>query len=378
MPRTKNRSINVIESFKGMAATANSHKSIESYLALAPLPPPFAAIRQFIVFHKTPLLETLQQEKIRAAGYKLTNDNLVTFDVKIPKAGSHEIIAGVLVVLPGSQSNISRITTVSYTNFWNAAIKPLARRIYPDAIPVFFKQEEIETALISLEETLGSSFRVRIADVTSKEERLFSQRAARKSYDTERRWTDMPIQDVFSQAKERDQWFTGLRFLIQRRRGSTDIFYQVGSGRLNKYGEASFDTYYSEITSSMINSLELSASQRLTLLDKRGIRERNYKPGKPIEISYEYDAFGQIEAVRRFGKIVSGYPNSTKAVFHSNPYYHASVADFLDGSSFDVWVLSSSRVVIIPQAKSSAQAFERFIAHIFTNFGEGTVNEFIS
>ncbi len=374
MPKIKN--MNLIEAFKGIVANADSHLSVESYLSMAHRPPQFASIRQFIVFHKVPIFQTIQRKSADFRYFSLVNDSPVTFEVKIPGNRSRDSMNGVLAVLPGSQPNTSRVTTVSYSNFWNEVVKPLRRKLYPDGMPLFFRQEEIESALNDLEESLGKDFRVRIADVTSKEERFSNNQAVRKSYDTERRWTDLPIHDVFSQAKERGQWFTGLRFLIQKRKGNTDMYYQVGAGRLNKYGEVSFDSYYSEIASVLLNALEYSAVQRLELLEKRGIRERGYKPSKPIEISYDYDAFGRVEEVRRFGKIVFAYPNSTKAVFHSNPYYHASIADFLDGSSFDVWVLSSNRVVIVPQAKSSSQAFERLITHIFANFGEGVVSEF--
>ena len=346
MPKIRHMSL--IEAFNGIVTTADSHSSIESYLSMAPRPPQFASIRQFIVFHGISLLQIIKQKSADFRHYDLINDDPVTFAVEIPKSRSHDAINGVLAILPGSQPNTSRITTVSYSNFWIYAMQPFRRKLYPDGMPLFFRQEEIELALVSLEESLGQDFHVRIADVTSKEERSSDNRAIRKSYDTERRWTDLPIQDVFSQAKERGQWFTGLRFLINKKKRDSDVFYQVGSGRLNKYGEISFDSYYSEIASALLGSLELNAVQRLHLFEKRGIRERGYKPSKPIEISYDYEAFGQVEEVRRFGKVVSAFPNSTKAVFHSNPYYHASIADFLDGSSFDVWVLSSSRVVIIP------------------------------
>lgn len=58
------------------------------------------------------------------------------------------------------------------------------------------------------------------------------------------------------------------------------------------------------------------------------------------------------------------------------PYFHASIADVLDGSSFDIWVASPSRILIVPQAKASATAFVRLISHIFSEFGEGDVAEY--
>jgi hypothetical protein len=378
MPGSKINSSNLVEAFKGIASIADSHESIESYLSFAPRLPQFAAIRQLIVFHKEPLPQIIGQKAGKTTRIELIKSTPAVFYINIPDRKARTSTRGIIVILPSSQPNISRITTISYTRFWNAGVRPLARKIYPRAMPVFFTQEEIQSAFTAFEDAVGDTLRITIADITSKEERHSHSSALKKMYDTERRWTDLSIRDVFSQALERSQWFTGLRFLIHQRRGKSDAFVQAGSGRLNKYGEISFDSNYTEITTILLRVLESSASKRLKLLEKRGIRERNYKPSKPIELYYKYDAFAQVEEVRRFGKIVSKYPNATKAVFHSNPYYHASVADYLDGSSFDIWVLSSNRVVIIPQAKSSAQAFERLITHIFSNFGEGLVNEFAS
>jgi hypothetical protein len=369
---------NVIQTFKGLAYSSESNEAIEIYLTMAPQLPRFAYIRQFIIFHKMPLKDALIKKLADFPCLSLVNENPIVFQVNIYQKANKKSLEGVFVILPGSQPNISRLVTVSYTDFWAGAIKPLVRKIYPDGMPVFFRQDEIELALVELEKVYGSNYRVRIADVTSKEERPSRQDYVRKSYDTDRRWTDLSIPDVFAQAKERGQWFTGLRFVIQQKRKNLESYIHRGAGRLYKYGEISVDSHYQETTSALLASLEAHVSQRLILLEKRGIIERGYEPSKPIEILYDYDAFSRVEEVSRFGKVMLTYPNSTKAVFHSNPYYHASIADFLDGSSFDIWVLSANRVVIVPQAKSSTQGFERLISHIFSNFGEGTVNEYSS
>jgi len=112
------------------------------------------------------------------------------------------------------------------------------------------------------------------------------------------------------------------------------------------------------------------------MLRGRGIRERRYAAGSPIEIEYSAEIFSDEEEVRRFGDVISKYPHSTRAVFHPNPYYHASIADFMDGSSFELWVLSPRRILIVPQAKSTEQAFQRLISHIFFEFREGEVHEY--
>jgi len=58
------------------------------------------------------------------------------------------------------------------------------------------------------------------------------------------------------------------------------------------------------------------------------------------------------------------------------PYLHASIADFLDGSSFEIWVVNPRKVMIVPGPKCSVAALMRFTEHIFTHFGEGEVGEY--
>jgi len=52
------------------------------------------------------------------------------------------------------------------------------------------------------------------------------------------------------------------------------------------------------------------------------------------------------------------------------------VSDGYDGSSFDVWVLSSDHFAIIPQLKASEAAVERLVHYVFDRFKEGEVKEY--
>jgi hypothetical protein len=379
MPMHKVKPESFIEAFKGMAQMAASPRVIENYLAMTQKLPQNAFVREAIIYHKQPL-EDILKEKLSYSPYiSITENNgFFIFRYNKPRSAKKDSVSGVFVILPSNQENLSRITTLSYGQFWYEGVRPILKKIYPYAMPVFFRQEEIEAALLEFENSLGGDYRIRITDVTAKEERQTSQNSEKKFYDTNRKWTDLPIKDAFIKAKETGQWFTGLHYQVQRRRKNSDQFLSQPqcSGRINKYGEISFDAISEKVTAGLIAPLEYFVSERFTLLDKRGLRERGFKPSKPIELLFDYEAFANVEEVRRFGKVIASYPNSNKAIFHSNPYYHASIADFLDGSSFDVWVVSSDRVVIIPQAKSSVPAFERIISHIFSKFGEGQIHEY--
>lgn len=360
-----------INQFLDFTSTAETPAAIEGFLSLLPRIETYTAIRQFVIFHQGDLVKTLSNRLSKLFGnFELINPSASVFQISIPIKAEAKYIKGAFAILPSNRSNLYRITTISHSSFWNRSVRKIGLKLYPYIMPIFFKQNEIRDVLLFFEQSLGSEYQVRIADATMKSKRK------KLETDTERRWTEISIDDIFDEAIQRGFWFTSLKFLIKKRLRDSSRFRTVVSGRIYKYGEVHFDWYFNEITSYLIKPLESLAAERLSLFNNRGIRERNYKVGFPIEIEYKNDIFSDVLQVQRFGEIISKYPDASKAVFHANPYYHASVADFLDGSSFEIWVLSPGRVMIVPQAKSSTQAIERLISHIFSEFKEGIVGEY--
>jgi hypothetical protein len=85
--------------------------------------------------------------------------------------------------------------------------------------------------------------------------------------------------------------------------------------------------------------------------------------------------FNKDQNLQAFRKLVERFPYSSKALYHANPYFHASIADFKDNSSYDVFIANPKRILIIPQIRTSIEALERFVSFIFFEFREGTVKE---
>jgi hypothetical protein len=361
------RSINTIEK---IVLTADESGVIDTYLSMQQKFPLHVAIRQYLIYHDGDLEMTILH---KFSGWyhslQIANPSASVFRLFISSADD-EPKTGFFAILPSDKPNIYRLLSVSFSQFWYRAIRRLVKELYPEAMPVYFRQTEIQDALTSFEHQLGSKFRVRIADVTMKGKR------ENRFYDTERLWTDLSISESFEKALERNLWFASLRFIVQQKEEKFGNYRNIASGRLYKKGEIFYDFYHFEITSYLISVLVDYSAKRFQLLSKRGIRERNYEAGFPLEIYYKDEVFSDLEEIHRFAETIQKYPNATKAVFHGNPYYHASIADFLDGSSFEIWIVSPSRAIIVPQARSSTQAFERLITHILYEFKEGKVNEY--
>lgn len=360
-----------IGAFNNFALIADSSEAIDTFLAMQQKLPMHVAVRQFIIFHDGDLEMTiLDKFKGWFHSLELVNPTASIFRLSSLNDENENPNSGFFAIISTNKPNIYRLLSISFSKFWYRAIRKLVKDLYPEAMPVFFRQDEVHDALVSFEQQLGSKFRVRIADVTMKGAR------GNRFYDTERLWTDLSVSESFESAIERNLWFTSIRFIVQQQTSQPNVYRKIASGRLNKKGEVFYDFYHFEIVSSLIEVLIEHSANRLQLLSRRGIRERNYQPGFPLEILFGDESFSDMSEIHRFGEVIQKYSYASKAVFHGNPYYHASVADFLDGSSFEIWIVSPSRTIIVPQARSSAQAFERLITHILYEFKEGKVNEY--
>ena len=371
MQRNQLRGDQAIDIFNNFASTTDTADAIDTFLSMQQKLPMHVAVRQFLIYHDGDLEMTIL-DKFAGRFHSLdhVNPTASVFRLSTLNVDDETLNTGFFAILPSNRPNIYRLLSISFSQFWYRAIRRLVKGLYPEAMPVFFRQAEIQDALISFEQQLGPKFRIRIADVTMKGTR------GNRFYDTERLWTDLSVSESFESAMERNLWFTSLRFIVQQQTSQPNGYRNTASGRLYKKGEIFYDFYHFEIVSYLLTVLIEYSANRLQLLSRRGIRERNYQPGFPLEIFYEDEVFSESAEIHRFGEAIQKYPNATKAVFHGNPYYHASVADFLDGSSFEVWIVSPSRTIIVPQARSSTQAFERLITHILYEFKEGKVNEY--
>ena len=62
--------------------------------------------------------------------------------------------------------------------------------------------------------------------------------------------------------------------------------------------------------------------------------------------------------------------------YHVDSHIHLSLVDYTDGSSYDIWVLSSDRLTIIPQIRASGASLRRLVNHIFERICEGRVEQY--
>ena len=75
-------------------------------------------------------------------------------------------------------------------------------------------------------------------------------------------------------------------------------------------------------------------------------------------------------------KAIASMPNIGINEHHVNPYIHLSLIDYMDCSSYDIWVLVSDRVAIIPQLSATDASMGRLVNHMMEKFGDATIEKY--
>tara|TARA_R110002111_G_scaffold86003_2_gene134757 strand:- start:642 stop:1733 length:1092 start_codon:yes stop_codon:yes gene_type:complete len=125
----------------------------------------------------------------------------------------------------------------------------------------------------------------------------------------------------------------------------------------------------------LAKGLHERVQERQLLFDRRGADKSPTHASRPIEIKYETHLFEDKQQNHRLVRVLSRLPNAGVSVFHANPYLHASVVDYIDGTSCKIWVTDSSAITVIPGRKSTSSSLARLCNHINVEFREGRVTE---
>jgi hypothetical protein len=151
----------------------------------------------------------------------------------------------------------------------------------------------------------------------------------------------------------------GDRLLVQLRRDAGATYY---SGEFSLFEKV------------VVAGLVRAAAERRDLLRDRE-RRRNAPTPRPLAVRTRGDTFGAAEAIFELLDVLERQPDTGVAVFHRNPYLHATITDYSDGSNFDLFVNHSDEVVVIPGYKASLGALARVTDVVGERFAAVEVTE---
>ena len=97
---------------------------------------------------------------------------------------------------------------------------------------------------------------------------------------------------------------------------------------------------------------------------------------EPVIINFERDIFADPARNKDHIDALASMPRSGISVYHSNSYIHASLVDYSDCSSYDIWVLAGDKLAIVPQLSASESSMGRLVNHIFEKMGGGRIERY--
>jgi hypothetical protein len=283
---------------------------------------------------------------------------------------SQRRVSGSFVVAHPTNDPIYIVLFVSEPRFWTEGMSPFLDSLYPTATHPFLTQSELLDLLGNVQRAVKPRG-VRILELTSKQ-RL---RKARKRFQSVREWTDREFSAVFSEARESNMWFSSVSFdIVTEEPGhiaSTGVH-----AKLSKYGYFRCDQDFQLFERTIIRDLIRISAQRLKFFSNRDrLSTPNHAPS-PVQIEYDVEVFKTPEQAKRLVDAMRRFKHGTCTVLHANPYVHLSVVDNIDFSSADLWVLSKTEILLVPEIKASDVALRRIVNHIFENFREGKISEY--
>ncbi len=237
--------------------------------------------------------------------------------------------------------------------------------LLPDLCKVFLRTRELRNSLDSfVREVKGVSLRV--LEYVSRSI-IECPKSTKKRVRTNRQWTDEDYSDVFNKLAEGKQWLSSIKLEAL---GSS-----FASVRICKDATFCCHKGFSFFFDNLIRYISSSIIQSRDFFDRRDRQNSPTGMSRPLRINYKEDIFADKYQNHRLIKTLSRFKDSCISVFHPNPYLHASICDYLDGSSYEIWVTTSSSILLIPRYKATAQSIERVCNHICDEFEEGIIEE---
>lgn len=300
---------------------------------------------------------------------------------KKSRRGSY-MIDGRFVVFKHSEPNIYIVLTHEKSEFVNNALRSFLNKYYPRISATFINSYYMRDIFSKLEGYVNKEYENMELLAT----RFFAKsrvaHKGRKKPGSEGHWDYMDYRDAFSLAFESNTWVSSIDFIIQpKEQDYKDAFeYERYKNmrvmaKVTRNGLVQCDSQFRLIYKTIIWEIAKKASKDSAFFDNREISKEKQQKPKPFVIEYTDDVFKNKTENRRLIGALQKIENSSLSVMHPNPYLHALFVDYKDGSSYDIWVLSDSRITIVPQLRSTIASLQRLCDYIFRGFREGVVKD---
>lgn len=343
----------------------------------------------FVVVSKKNLKELIQSwhsSKFRIEFGTLGSNNKI-FSIRISRntQGKKVDEFGSVLIIKSPVKEVYFVMTDESNEFVHTVLRPFLNSYYPDISRVYINSAELQLMLEKLEtvtkgkvvvEKVIAYSRIPYEQkeyILSEEEDLFmkERRMNKRKRQAAVIYTQKPYRESFAEAVANDQWVDKVQFnLVDKSRVLLEGYVsRSGLIRMSR----SFYPFYQTLSPLIIDIIQ----KKFELYSNRARKKDNRSPS-PLVIEFDHDIFRDVALNHRFIDSLNAMSYVSLSVYHSNPYVHLSLVDYLDGSAFDIWVLSADRITVVPQLRASEASISRLMNHIFETFREGTIKEYVA
>lgn len=257
--------------------------------------------------------------------------------------------------------------TIESNKFFSRVLLPFIKHLYPKASMTFITHKRLKKLLEEFQ--IKNQFADLI--ITRASQRLrFEEEGKHKKIVPMVSWPDMELKEAFDWVYQNNGWFQTLQFEARRNsRVLTNVsFTRQGVIRTNRL--------FSEVFESFILPVCKTIHENIQIFGHRSRLENENLSAKPLMIEFETEQFIDVSDNTKFIQAMKRFKSSSISILHGNPYIHLSIIDYFDGSTFDLWVLKSNQLVIVPQMKGTILSIKRLINHIFDTYAEGRIKDY--
>jgi hypothetical protein len=244
--------------------------------------------------------------------------------------------------------------------------KRLRQYLFPDLYQAYLRTSEVLRGLHRLADQL-SGYSIRVREYVWRS--LIDDPDSVKRVRTDRQWTDEDYTTVFDKLVQDRAWLSSLKLEL---RGP-----ERAVGKIWRDGSFACRAGFSLFARSVLPSLRIAVVGSRDFFQQRDRTTSPTGRPRPVRIEYSNPVFSDKRQNHRLLRVLGKLRDSGLSVFHPNPYVRASVVDYQDGSSYDIWVTTDTGILIIPKRRASAASMERLCDHICDEFEEGNVKEFV-
>jgi hypothetical protein len=186
-------------------------------------------------------------------------------------------------------------------------------------------------------------------------------------------WESVSVDDLFREASTEGKWFTSVKFEILRKSESGRIARTGIVSTLARAGYIKTSKAHPELFSVWARLLTEAGRELCLRLSERSRLRVPDLDVRPLAIEYKSPRFESPAAYVEFIAAARKLPRFAHSIIHGNPYLHISMMDYTDGSAYDLFILESTRVLLVPQVRATPSSLNRLLSGIFSHYPEGEV-----